>query len=148
MLMGIHSALTPDLLRYLRAMGHGDTLVIADANFPADSCAKRIERLAGVNASDALQAILSLMPLDSFIETPVCSMQVVGDPNAVPDVVADFQTIVNEVAQPPAKIVGLERFDFYTAAKEAYCIIQTAETRLYGNLILQKGIVAPEQSDV
>ena len=144
MLIGIPTALTPDLLRHLRAMGHGDEIVIADANFPAESNAERIVRLAGVSATEALEAILTLMPLDSFVPAPVRSMQVVGDPEAVPEIVAEFQAIINRVADHPAEIKGVERHAFYEEARRTYLIVQTAETRLYGNLILSKGIVAPD----
>ncbi len=144
MLIGIHSALTPDLLRHLRAMGHGDELVIADANFPAEACAARIERLAGVSATEALQAILTLMPLDSYVEAPARTMQVVGDPKAVPEIVAEFQGIIDSTADHPARVRGVERHAFYEEARRAYCIVQTAETRLYGNIILSKGVVPPD----
>jgi len=144
MLIGIDPALTPDLLRHLRAMGHGDQLVIADANFPAESCAKRIERLAGVSATEALRAILSIMPLDTFVEAPARSMSVVGDPDAEPEIVTEFQKIIDEVADNPAKIQGIERHAFYREADKTYCVVQTAEERLYGNLILSKGIVPPK----
>ncbi len=144
MLIGIPNALTPDLLRHLRAMGHGDELVIADANFPAEACAARIERLAGVDATEALRAILTLMPLDSYVEAPARTMQVVGDPDAVPDIVAQFQAIIDETADQPAQVQGVERHAFYEEAKRAYCIVQTAENRLYGNIILSKGVVPPD----
>ena len=143
MLIGIHTALTPDLLHHLRAMGHGDELVIADANFPAEANAARIERLPGLSATETLAAILSLMPLDTFVEAPARTMQVVGDPNAVPDIVSEFQSIIDGSADAPAKISSVERHAFYEQARKAYCIVQTAETRLYGNIILSKGIVAP-----
>ena len=143
MLIGIHTALTPDLLRHLRAMGHGDELVIADANFPAEANATRIERLPGVSATEALRAILSLMPLDTFVEAPAQTMQVVGDPEAVPEIVTEFQSIIDETADSPAKMSKIERHAFYEQARKTYCIVQTAETRLYGNIILSKGIVAP-----
>lgn len=143
MLIGIHTGLTPDLLRHLRAMGHGDELVIADANFPAESCANRVERLAGLTATEALRAILSIMPLDSYVEAPARSMQVVGDAKAVPEIVTEFQGIIDEFASVPAQVTGVERHEFYKEAKQAYVIVQTSETRLYGNLILSKGIVPP-----
>jgi L-fucose mutarotase len=143
MLIGIDNALTPDLLRHLRAMGHGDEIVIADANFPAEACAQRIERLAGVTATEALAAILSLMPLDSYVAAPARTMQVVGDPDAVPEIVAEFQRIIDTTASDPAKVQGVERHAFYEEAKRAYCIVQTAETRFYGNIILSKGVVPP-----
>jgi len=144
MLIGIHEALTPDLLRHLRAMGHGDELVIADANFPAEACAARIERLAGVSATEALRAILTVMPLDSYVEAPARTMQVVGDPDAIPAIVAEFQSIIDSTADHPAKLRGVERHAFYEEARRAFCIVQTAETRLYGNIILSKGVVPPD----
>ena len=144
MLIGIPNTLTPDLLRHLKAMGHGDELVIADANFPGESCGARIERLAGVNATEALKAILTVMPLDSYVEAPARTMQVVGDPEAVPEIVAEFQAIIDETADKPVQIRGVERHAFYEEAKAAYCVVQTAETRLYGNIILSKGVVAPD----
>ncbi|MEM8729579.1 MAG: RbsD/FucU domain-containing protein [Pseudomonadota bacterium] len=143
MLIGIPNILTPDLLRHLKAMGHGDELVIVDANFPGEACASRIERLAGVSATEALRAILTLMPLDSYVDHPARTMQVVGAPEAVPDIVAEFQQIINETADKPAVIKGVERHAYYVEARKSYCIVQTAETRLYGNIILQKGVVAP-----
>ena len=143
MLIGIPSALTPDLLRHLRAMGHGDELVIGDANFPGEACARRIERLPGVSATEALEAILTLMPLDSFVEQPARTMQVVGEPDTVPEIVVEFQRIINGTADNPAKVTSVERHAFYEQARKAYCIVQTGETRFYGNIILQKGVVPP-----
>lgn len=145
MLIGIDPILTPDLLRHLRAMGHGDQLVIADANFPGESCTSRIERLAGVSATDALRAILSIMPLDTFVDAPARTMEVVGDPEAVPDIVKEFQSIINEVADNPCRIQGVERHQFYVETEKTYCVIQTAEKRFYGNIILSKGVVPPKQ---
>lgn len=143
MLIGIPNVLTPDLLRHLKAMGHGDELVIADANFPGEACGARIERLAGVSATEALQAILTLMPLDAYVETPARTMQVVGDATAMPEIVGEFQAIINQTADNPAQIRSVERHAFYEEAKRAFCIVQTAETRLYGNIILSKGVVPP-----
>ena len=144
MLIGIDPVLTPDLLRHLSAMGHGDQLVIADANFPAETCGKRIERLAGVSATEALRSILSIMPLDTYVKAPARTMEVVGDPNAVPEIVAEFQDIINEVADNPCKIQGVERHAFYVEAEKTYCVVQTAEQRFYGNIILSKGVVPPK----
>lgn len=144
MLIGIDPVLSPDLLRHLRAMGHGDQLVIADANFPAETCANRIERLAGVSATEALHAILSVMPLDTYVDAPACTMQVVGDPEVVPDIVKEFQTIIDDVADNPTPVQGIERHAFYRIAEKTYCIVQTAETQFYGNIILSKGTVAPK----
>ena len=112
MLIGIPTILTPDLLRHLSAMGHGDELIIADANFPAEACTDRIERLAGVTATDALKAILSIMPLDSYDDTPARTMQVVDDQEAIPDTRVEFQRIIDTEADHPAKIQAVERFEF------------------------------------
>tara|TARA_B100000678_G_scaffold232057_1_gene200882 strand:- start:1385 stop:1813 length:429 start_codon:yes stop_codon:yes gene_type:complete len=142
MLRNIPSILSPDLLHALRAMGHGDDIVIADANFPAESIGPRCIRLDGISASDVLRAVLMLMPLDTFVDDPALTMQVVGDPDAIPDAVADFQKIIEETADNPAKIATLERFAFYERSAKAYAVIQTGESRLYGNIILKKGVVA------
>ena len=143
MLIGIPVVLTPDLLRHLSAMGHGDELIIVDVNFPAEACADRVERLAGVTASEALMAILSVLPLDSYDDAPARTMQVVDDPDEIPDTRVEFQRIIDKRADNPAIIQAIERFEFYEQAKRAYCIVQTAERRLYGNIILKKGVVAP-----
>ena len=142
MLRNIPSILSPDLLHALRAMGHGDDIVIADANFPAESIGPRCIRLDGISASDVLRAVLMLMPLDTFVDDPALTMQVVGNPDAIPDAVADFQKIIEETADNPAKIATLERFAFYERSAKAYAVIQTGESRLYGNIILKKGVVA------
>ena len=141
MLIGLDPILSPDLLYILRAMGHGDRIVIADSNFPADSCTERLVRLDGVDASRTLKAILSILPLDTFAETPAVSMQVVGEPDAIPEAVADFQQVIDTTADHPVRISSVERFAFYDAAKSAYAIVQTGEGRLYANLILTKGVV-------
>ena len=122
-------------------MGHGDDLVIADANFPATMLGARCNRLDGVNATDVLQAVLTVFPLDKFVPNPAVVMEVVDDPDAVPPVVAEFQTITNVTADNPTELNKLERFAFYDRAKSAFAIIQTGETRLYGNIILKKGVV-------
>ncbi|MEM6889243.1 MAG: RbsD/FucU domain-containing protein [Pseudomonadota bacterium] len=144
MLIGIDPVLTPDLLRHLRAMGHGDQLVIADANFPAETCANRIERLAGVSATKALRAILSIMPLDTYVDAPARTMQVVGAPKETPEIVQEFQEIINHVADNPAPVKGIERHAFYRETEKTYCVVQTSEVRFYGNIILSKGVVPPK----
>ncbi|WP_170791682.1 RbsD/FucU family protein [Ruegeria lacuscaerulensis] len=141
MLRNIDPILSPDLLHTLRAMGHGDEIVIADANFPGTSTGPDCIRADGSSASDVLRAVLSVMPLDNFVSYPALTMQVVGNPDAVPDAVADFQRIINETADNPADVQGLERFAFYDRAATAYAIVQTGERRLYGNIILKKGVI-------
>ncbi|EEE35869.1 fucose dissimilation pathway protein [Rhodobacteraceae bacterium KLH11] len=122
-------------------MGHGDEIVIADANFPGSSIGPDCIRADGSSASEVLQAILSVMPLDTFVPDPALSMQVVDDPGAVPEAVADFQRIIDETADNPASIQGLERFAFYDRASNAFAVVQTGERRLYGNIILKKGVI-------
>jgi L-fucose mutarotase len=141
MLRNIPPILSPDILWSLRAMGHGDDLVIVDANFPATALGARCHRLDGVTATDVLQAVLTVMPLDSYVPDPALVMEVVGDPDAVPPIVAAFQTITSQTADHPATLGKLERFAFYTRAKTAFAIIQTGETRLYGNIIVKKGVI-------
>ncbi|MEP0233705.1 MULTISPECIES: RbsD/FucU domain-containing protein [Roseibium] len=143
MLRGLPSLLSPDLLYVLRSMGHGDEIVIVDANFPADSNSEILVRLDGLPAPDVLEAILQVMPLDTYDPTPALTMEVVGDPDNVPPVVTIFQEIINRVADAPATISPLERFAFYSRAEKAFAIVQTGETRLYGNIILKKGVAAP-----
>ncbi len=141
MLKGIDPRLTPDLLHAMACMGHGDRLVIADANFPAASHARRLVPLHGVIAPDCLKAILTLLPIDDFEPAPIAVMQVVNDPAAVPAVVAEFAAILQQHGLPsPA---SLDRATFYAAAVDAFVIVQTGERRFYGNLLLTKGVIAP-----
>ncbi len=141
MLRNINPILSPELLYALRAMGHGDEIVISDANFPGSSTGPECIRADGSSASEMLEAVLSVMPLDEFVPNPAITMQVVDDPDAIPDAVADFQNIINRSADNPAKIDTLERFAFYERAAQAFVIVQTGERRLYGNIILKKGVV-------
>ncbi|WP_171237036.1 RbsD/FucU family protein [Ruegeria sp. HKCCA6837] len=141
MLRNIDPILSPELLYTLRAMGHGDEIVIADANFPGSSSGPDCIRADGSSASEVLQAVLSVMPLDTFVSDPALTMQVVGDPEAVPDAVADFQRIIDTTANNPAKVQGLERFAFYDRAATAFAVVQTGERRLYGNIVLKKGVI-------
>jgi len=141
MLRNIDPILSPDLLHTLRAMGHGDEIVIADANFPGSSAGPTCIRADGSSASDMLRAILSVMPLDRFVPDPALTMQVVDDPDAVPDAVADFQRIIHQTADNPVQVQSLERFAFYDHAASAFAIVQTGERRLYGNIILKKGVI-------
>ncbi len=141
MLRNINPILSPELLYTLRAMGHGDEIVIADANFPGAGSGPDCIRADGSSASEVLQAVLSVMPLDTFVPDPALTMQVVGDPEAIPDAIADFQRIIDTAADNPAKVQGLERFAFYARAANAFAIVQTGERRLYGNIILKKGVI-------
>lgn len=143
MLRNIPAIISPNLLACLAEMGHGDEIVICDANFPARSITNNYLRLDGASATETLAAILKLMPLDSYVKTPAITMQVVGDNSVIPEIVIAFQEIINQTADVPAEILSLERFAFYDRAKQAYAVIQTTEFRLYGNIILKKGVIAP-----
>jgi len=141
MLRDIPAILSPDLLHTLRAMGHGDDIVIADANFPATALGERCHRLDGICATDVLDAVLRVMPLDTFIDPSAMVMEVVDNPDLIPDIVSEFQATIDAVADNPTKLGKLERFEFYDKARSAYAIIQTGETRLYGNIIVKKGVI-------
>lgn len=143
MLRNIPPILSPDLLHALRAMGHGDEIVIVDANFPATRLNPNCIRLDGTAATDALSAILTVMPLDSFVTHPAFTMQVVGEPDTVSPICAEFASIIEATADNPTRPGTLERFEFYERAKTAFAIVQTGERRIYGNIILKKGIIAP-----
>jgi L-fucose mutarotase len=144
MLKGIHPLLGPDLLHALRAMGHGDDIVIADANFPASSLGPKVIRADGVDAIAMTEAILTHMPLDTFAPESAWRMQVVDDPEAVPPVCVEFQDVVTRLAGS-FTVHSVERFAFYDMARRAACIVATTEFRLYGNIILRKGVVHPHE---
>jgi L-fucose mutarotase len=144
MLRGIDPILSPELLRILRAMGHGDEIALVDANFPGEASASELVRLDGIDATRVLRAVLSVMPLDNFVPDPAISMQMVDNPQGMPPVVAEFQQIVDTVADNPARIAPLERFAFYERARGAFAVVQTGERRLYGNIIVKKGVLLPE----
>ena len=143
MLKGLDPVLSADLLYVLRAMGHGDEVVIADANFPATSMGRRVVRLDGVDGPRTLRAILSVMPLDDFTDSPCLRMLVVDDPHAEPEICQIYQTVIDREGSPSVRLKGLERVAFYERAKAAFAIVQTGELRLYGNLMLVKGIIRP-----
>ena len=140
MLYNINPILSPRLLYVLRAMGHGDEIAIVDANFPAHGIAKECIRLDGLSATQVASAILSLLPLDNFVEYPAHTMQPVNKSES-PPITEEFQTIINEEADHPALLKELERFAFYERTRNAFAVVQTGERRLYGNLILKKGVV-------
>ena len=139
MLKGLSPLLSADLLHVLASMGHGDEIVLADANFPAVTHARRLVRLPGVAAPAVLDAVLSVLPLDDFAPEPALTMQVVGDAAAVPEAVRDFTSVLaRHGAAAPA---SLERFAFYARAASAFAVVATGETRTYGNILLRKGVV-------
>ncbi len=149
MLKSIDNRLNAEVLFALRAMGHGDTLVLADTNFPSDSIARQtvtgqLLRMDNLTCAQAAEAILSLLPLDTFVDDFAGRMEVVGDPETVPPVQAEVQAAIDRAEGRPRPMVGIERFDFYERAKSAYAVIQTGERRFYGCFIFRKGVIAPE----
>lgn len=144
MLKGIHPLLGPDLLHAIATMGHGDEIVIADGNFPASTMGPPVIRADGVGAVEILEAILAHMPLDQFVDDAAWRMQVVGDPHAVPEICAEFQAMIIRLAGD-FQVESLERFAFYERAQTAAYIVATTELRIYGNVILKKGVAYPEE---
>lgn len=146
MLKGIDQRLSAEVVHVLMLMGHGDDLVICDVNHPAASIAAettygRLIDMAGCDIPTAARAILSLMPLDSFVPAPVSRMQVVGQPEAEMPVFARMQAVIDAAEGREVTMEALERFAFYAAAKRAFAIIRTADSGPYGCFILKKGVV-------
>lgn len=148
MLMNMDPLLTPELLYVLAAMGHGDELAICDANFPAESVARttgygKVVRLAGVNAPRAARAILSVLPLDDFVESPVTRIEVKGSPNELPLVQREVQAETDRAAGRPLPMTALERFAYYEAARRTFAVVATDERRFWGCFIFKKGVIPP-----
>ena len=148
MLKNIDPLLNADVLYALRAMGHGDALILCDANFPADSVARqtalgRLLRIDGVDAARAARAILSVFPLDTFVDHAALRMEVVDQPDEIPAVQAEVQREIDRALGRSSPMGSIERFAFYDRARQAYCVITTGERRFYGCFVLQKGVIAP-----
>ena len=141
MLKGVPTVISPELMHVMMKMGHGDELVLADGNFPADSSAQRIVRADGFGVMDLLGPILQFFPLDDF-EPPAYVMQPVDAAIGNPPIWSDFLSTVNEHADKPVQLERIERFAFYDRSKAAYAIVATSETAIYGNLILKKGVIS------
>jgi L-fucose mutarotase len=149
MLKGIDPILNADVLWVLKSMGHGDDLIIADMNFPSDSVAREtvhgeLLRMENVTAARAIKAVLSVMPLDSFVEKPALRMEIVDRPNELPPVQAEVQAEIDAAEGRSWPMGSIERFAFYDLAKKSYAVIQTGERRFYGCFVLKKGVIAPE----
>lgn len=142
MLKGIPPLLGPDLLHILRAMGHGDEIAIVDANYPAENAGPPVVRLDGSSATEALEAILTLMPLDTYVDEQAFGMEVVGEPERREETHREFDAIIRRY-EPDMKLAFIERFGFYERVKGAFAIVQTGERRLYGNVLLKKGVIRP-----
>jgi L-fucose mutarotase len=146
MLKGIDQRLSAEVVHVLMLMGHGDDLVICDVNHPAASIAAdttygRLIDMAGCDIATAARAILTLMPLDSFVPAPVTRMQVVGDAGRRMPVFARMQAVIDAAEGRAVAMQAVERFDFYAAARRAFAIIRTADSGPYGCFILKKGVV-------
>lgn len=144
MLKGISPIISPELLKALCEMGHGDELVIADGNFPCESIGKNavVIRADGHGTAEMLEAVLKLIPLDRYTEKPVALMEVVkGDSCPVPEIWKKYDDILNAHEPDHHDIEMTERFAFYERAKNAYLIIATGETAVYANVLLKKGVV-------
>jgi L-fucose mutarotase len=135
MLKNISKILSPELLKTLMEMGHGDELVIADGNFPSASIAQRLVRLDGLNIPEILEAILKFFPLDTYVENSVGLMQVVQGDKVKPVIWDLYKKILRESGEPFKTFEFIERFEFYERAKKAYAIIATSESALYANII-------------
>jgi L-fucose mutarotase len=140
MLKGIDPLLHPDLLHALAAMGHGDEIAVVDNNFPAASVGRRLLRIDGVDAAAAGRAILSVLPLDTFVEAPLIRMEIVGDPTTVTDVQREFRDLCSEAEDRPIPMSSLERSAFYERARAAFAVVATSENRPYGCFLLVKGV--------
>lgn len=148
MLKSIDPLLNADVLHALRAMGHGDELVLCDTNFPADSVARatvlgRLLRIDNVTAAQAARAVLSVLPLDSFVDAPASRMEIVGSPDEIPDVQREVQAEIDAAEGRSWPMASVERFAFYERARAAYAVIVTGERRFYGCFIFKKGVIPP-----
>jgi L-fucose mutarotase len=149
MLKGIDPLLTADVLHALRAMGHGDDLIICDTNFPADSVARqtsygKLLHIGASSAPEAVRAILSVYPLDSFVDDAAGRMEVVGKPGEILPIHTEVQTEIDRAEGKSWPLIGIERYAFYERAKKAYCVIQTGERRFYGCFAFRKGVIPPD----
>lgn len=149
MLKGIDPRLNAEVLFALRAMGHGDTIVIADTNFPADQVARstvlgELLRMDNITGAEAAEAVLSVMPLDTFVDDFAARMEIVGEPDKVPPVQQEVQAAIDGAEGKHRPMIGIERFEFYDRAREAYAVIQSGERRFYGCFIFRKGVIPPD----
>ena len=149
MLKGLDPRLNAEVLYALRAMGHGDMLIIADTNFPSDTIARQttlgeLLRMDNLTAAQAVEAIVSVLPLDTFVDDFAARMEIVGHPDEVAPVQREVQAAIDAAEGGSRRMTGVERFAFYDLAKQAYAVIQTGERRFYGCFMLRKGVIPPE----
>lgn len=141
MLKGIPSIISPELIKVLMEMGHGDEIVLADGNFPAASHSSLLLNGHGHGVAEFLIAILELFPLDTYVTSPVMLMDPVEGDEKTPAIWKDYEEIVNNMSNFPVQIEKLERMDFYKRSKAAYAIVATSERAPYANIILKKGVL-------
>lgn len=141
MLKTIPTILSPDLLKILMEMGHGDEIVIADGNFPAASIARRLVRADGHGVPEILEAVLKLFPLDIYVDRPAALMQKVPGDTVETPIWEDYRRILQASGEKFEDFESVERFAFYERAKKAYAVVATGESALYANIILKKGVV-------
>ncbi len=149
MLKGIDHRLNAEMLFALRAMGHGDVLVLADTNFPSDQVSRstvlgELLRMDNLTSAEAAKAVLSVLPLDTFVDDFAMRMEIVGEPDSVPPVQTEVQAAIDAAEGRPRKMVSVERFAFYDLARESYAVVQTGERRLYGCFMFRKGVIPPD----
>ena len=143
MLRGISPIISPELIKVLMEMGHGDELILADANFPAAGYAQRLVRGDGISIPALLAAILPLFPLDYYVEFPVALMNIAPNIPNKPVIWEDYRKIVKANEPNFKDFEYMERFAFYERAKKAYAILATGELATYANVILKKGVIKP-----
>ena len=143
MLKGVPSVLSPQLLKVLAEMGHGDEIVIADGNFPAESMGTNavVVRADGHGVPEILDAVLQMMPLDQYVPHPAALMEVVPGDKCIPVIWNQYRSILEKRREDPSAVEMMERFAFYERAKKAYAIVATGETAIYANILLKKGVV-------
>ena len=141
MLKGIPAILSPDLMKILMEMGHGDEIVLADGNFPSVSHAQQLIRCDGHGIPELLTAILQFLPIDTYVERPVALMAVVPGDQVQPAIWEEYETIINEQVEFSVPLEFVERFEFYERAKKAFAVVATGEKALYANIILKKGVI-------
>ena len=149
MLKGLDPRLNAELLFVLRAMGHGDALVLADANFPADQVARhtsygQLLRMDNLSAAEAASAILSVLPLDTFVDDFALRMELVDQPQEIPPVQREVQAEIDRHEGRARPLLSIERFAFYDAARQAYAVVQTGERGFYGCFLFRKGVIPPD----
>ena len=141
MLRGLSPLLVPDLLHALASMGHGDEIVIVDANFPAASVGRRVVEVPGADSTQLLEAVLAVMPLDTLASPAALTMEIVGDPKTPPPTVATFEAAIARICGDTRALGHLERREFYARARNAFVVARTGDTRRYANILLTKGVL-------